>query len=173
MAEADESRLDPTVIATLYFEYEVELRRFLLGLTRDPQTAGDVLQATFTKAIEQGHTSGEETRKAWLFRVAYHQAMAVVRRKAVDQRAIQKLGWLTDGRRHVAEDLLVQRERAEAVRVAIEHLPPDQQQVVRMRIYQDKTFAQIADELSIPLGTALGRMRSALSKLRISLHDEA
>ena len=35
-----------------------------------------------------------------------------------------------------------------------------------MRIYEEKTFAVIAQELDIPLGTALGRMRSALAKLR-------
>ncbi len=35
-----------------------------------------------------------------------------------------------------------------------------------MRVYEQKTFATISEELNIPLGTALGRMRSALAKLR-------
>jgi RNA polymerase sigma-70 factor (ECF subfamily) len=35
-----------------------------------------------------------------------------------------------------------------------------------MRIYEEKTFATIAEELGIPLGTALGRMRTALQKLQ-------
>jgi len=51
-------------------------------------------------------------------------------------------------------------------------LPPEQQQVVRMRIYEDKTFAVIAAELGIPLGTALGRMRTALIKLRAKLEQQ-
>jgi RNA polymerase sigma-70 factor (ECF subfamily) len=38
-----------------------------------------------------------------------------------------------------------------------------------MRIYEEKTFATIAQELKIPLGTALARMRSALIKLRTKL----
>jgi RNA polymerase sigma-70 factor (ECF subfamily) len=38
-----------------------------------------------------------------------------------------------------------------------------------MRIYEEKTFAMIAQELGIPLGTALGRMRTALAKLRKTL----
>ena len=40
-----------------------------------------------------------------------------------------------------------------------------------MRIYEEKTFAVIAKELKIPLGTALGRMRAALIKLRSRLSD--
>jgi RNA polymerase sigma-70 factor (ECF subfamily) len=41
-----------------------------------------------------------------------------------------------------------------------------------MRIYENKSFAQIAGELRIPLGTALTRMRAALGKLRLQLADE-
>jgi RNA polymerase sigma-70 factor (ECF subfamily) len=48
-------------------------------------------------------------------------------------------------------------------------LRPEERQVVRMRIYEEKTFAAIANELKIPLGTALGRMRTALLKLRAKL----
>ncbi len=35
--------------------------------------------------------------------------------------------------------------------------------VLKMRIFEEKTFAQIAKELNVPLGTALSRMRLALS----------
>lgn len=34
-----------------------------------------------------------------------------------------------------------------------------------MRIYEEKSFAEIAEELSVPLGTVLTRMRLALKKL--------
>jgi RNA polymerase sigma-70 factor (ECF subfamily) len=36
-------------------------------------------------------------------------------------------------------------------------------------MYEDKTFAQIAEELGLPLGTVLTRMRLALEKLRRTL----
>jgi len=42
----------------------------------------------------------------------------------------------------------------------------------RGTIYEEKTFAVIAEELGIPLGTALARMRSALEKLRRRLSSE-
>jgi DNA-directed RNA polymerase specialized sigma24 family protein len=41
--------------------------------------------------------------------------------------------------------------------------------VVRMRIYDEKKFAVIAEELGVPLGTVLSRMRAAMMKLEKSL----
>ena len=81
MSAAEDSRLDSAVVAALYLDHGEELKRFLLGLLNDSQLAHDVLQATFTKMIERGHQTKQESRMAWLFRVAYHEAMAVRRRQ--------------------------------------------------------------------------------------------
>ena len=72
-----------------------------------------------------------------------------------------------------AAEPLLRLEAVEGIRLALESLPPEQRQVVRMRIYEEKTFATIAKELKIPLGTALGRMRAATTKLRERLADRA
>lgn len=168
MSEKPPSPLATELVAALYVQHSEELRCFLVGLLRDAQLASDVLQATFVKMVQRGGETQEETRKAWLFRVAYHEAMAIRRRDAVGERIVKRIAE-DDSGRVVPEDLLVRHESVERVRQALELLPPDQRQVVRMRIYEEKTFAVIADELNIPLGTALGRMRSALTKLRTRL----
>ena len=171
MSEGD-GRLDPAEISALYVEHGEPLRRFLLGVLRDPQLAADALQATFAKAVQQGHTSREETRKAWLFRVAYNEAMALRRRQGVDNKAMQKVAWAHDDRSKGADESIIRFETVSAVREAIAELPDVQQQVLRMRIYEEKTFAVIAEELEIPLGTALARMRSAMQKLKKRLEEE-
>jgi len=150
----------------LYVEHGEELRRFLLGILRDAQLAADVLQATFAKMVQRGHETRQETRKAWLFRVAYHEAMAIRRREGVGDKVLRRVAWHTNGTAGPADEPVIRFEAVTAVREALDDLPPDQRQVVRMRIYDEKTFATIAKELKIPLGTALGRMRSALIKLK-------
>jgi RNA polymerase sigma factor (sigma-70 family) len=170
------SPLNTEQVAALYLQHSEELRCFLVGLLRDSQLAADVLQATFVKMVERGGDTQEESRKAWLFRVAYHEAMAIRRRDAgekVVKRIAEDGGPSHDPARGIPEDSLIRHESVERVREALEGLPPDQRQIVRMRIYEEKTFAEIADELRIPLGTALGRMRSALIKLRARLADES
>lgn len=164
--EPDAGKIDPAVVASLYLQYGEELRRFLLGLLRDPHLVGDCLQATFAKAVEVGHTTREESRKGWLFRVAYHEAMALRRREAVGDRVVRKAAWSQEQAAEAADQPLLRYESVETVRRAIAELPPDQQEMVRKRIYEEKTFAVIAEELNIPLGTALGRMRAAVQKLR-------
>lgn len=170
MSAADEGKLDSAVVAALFEQHSDELLRFLVGVLRDHQLASDALQAAFTKMVERGHETSEESRKAWLFRVAYNEALVVRRRQKTGKRVLERVAWSAD--LYQTDDTLVRSESIEQVRAAIDQLSPDQQRIVRMRIYEDKTFAVIADELKIPLGTALGRMRAALAKLRSSLDSD-
>ena len=169
MSAADEGKLDSAVVAALFEEHSDELLRFLVGVLRDHQLASDALQAAFTKMVERGHETNEESRKAWLFRVAYNEALVVRRRQKTGKNVLERVAWNAD--LYQSNDTLVRNESIEQVRAAIDELPPEQQRIVRMRIYEDKTFAVIAGELKIPLGTALGRMRAALAKLRSKLDD--
>jgi RNA polymerase sigma-70 factor (ECF subfamily) len=95
--------------------------------------------------------------------------MAYRRRQGVGDRVLRNVAWHSNSNAGPAEEPLLRLEAVQSVRDALEHLPPEQRQVVRMRIYEEKTFAVIAKELKIPLGTALGRMRAALIKLRARL----
>jgi RNA polymerase sigma factor (sigma-70 family) len=167
------ARIDPAIVANLYVEHGAELRNFLTGVLRNADLAGEVLQNTFSKCVEVGHTAREETLKGWLFRVAFHEALALKRRHGVEGRANQRLAGdaaadLNHRTHHSpgGEERLIRGETVEAVRLALEDLPPEQRQVVRMRMYEEKTFAVIAAELKLPLGTVLTRMRLALEKLR-------
>lgn len=164
---ADERRLAPERIAQLHAECSHELHRLALGVLHDSHLAADVVQATFAKAIEQGHTAKESLR-GWLFRVAMNEALALRRRQGVQARGLERLAWLREGRDDCdrPDDLAGRREQGERARQALEGLPPEQRRVVYMRLYEQKTFAAIADELEIPLGTTLWRMQAAMKKLR-------
>lgn len=166
-------QLNAEVVAALYVAHGEELRRFLQALLRDAQLAADCLQSTFARLVERGHETREEARKAWLFRVAYHEAMLFRRRQAIGDKVLRNVAWTREDVTHSAEESAVRLEAVEQVRQALEQLPPDHRQVVRMRFYDGKTFAVIAKELKIPLGTALGRMRTALIKLRKVMGDES
>ncbi len=158
--------LDAARLAACIAQYEPELRRMVLGVVRDPDLAGDVLQATFTRAVESGHNARAETFKGWLFQVAFREALTVKRRSATRDRAWRRLVERGADSPESPEQGLMRREVIEAVRHALDVLPPSQRQVVRARIYEDQTFAEIAAGLGLPLGTVLTRMRRALEKLR-------
>ena len=47
-----------------------------------------------------------------------------------------------------------------------DYLPKNQQEVVRMRFFEDLSFKEIADATGVSINTALGRMRYALLNMR-------
>lgn len=163
--------LDSSRVAELYLDYSSELRAFLIGVLRNTDLANEVLQSTFVKAAESGHTAAQDTIKGWLFRVAYNEAMLVRRRQEVDQRVTRCVAWNVDQSVEAADDKLLRSEVTERVRKQLDTLPVDLRTIVRMRIYEEKTFAEIAAETGIPMGTVVSRMRAALQKLSLELAD--
>lgn len=69
------------------------------------------------------------------------------------------------------DDVLQGAERDERVRAALKDLSAEQQDVVRLSFYEDKSHADIADALGIPLGTVKSRLRLAMARLRQRLDE--
>lgn len=170
-------RLEAARVRALYVQHADELRRFLRGVLRNVDAAEDALQNTFAKAIEHGHTARDASLRAWLFRVAMNEALLVRRRQQIDQKALElratekssgtSQGSVENRASHESpESGLIHLETVRQVRDALQKLPEEQRRVVTMRMHEEKTFAAIAAELGIPLGTVLSRMQAALKKLR-------
>ncbi|MBA3312463.1 MAG: RNA polymerase sigma factor [Planctomycetota bacterium] len=173
---SEEGRLDPAAVEALYASHAVELRAYLTGLLRDPDLAAEMLQATFLRAVERGHTFRNDSAKAWLFRVAHNRAMDYRRRVAAEGRLVEKSAWWKREKRGNAAspvEVAGRDETVSRVRQAIEQLPAEQRQIVRLKIYDNLTFAEIAGRLSVPLGTVLTRMRIATKKLSVALRGES
>ena len=66
-----------------------------------------------------------------------------------------------------AEDLSVHAPRA------VEELPPEQADILRIFYFEEKPHSVIAEELGLPLGTVKSRLRLALGRLRRLLEDGA
>lgn len=165
ISQQDESRQ----IEHAYQCHADDLRRFLSGLTRNPEQVAEVTQTVFARLAENLSQVSPERIRGWLFRVAFNEVMLRRRRTGVDLRARPRVARAVDDGTSAPELPLVRQEEIERVRRAVESLPPEQQTVVRMRIYDELKFAEIAEKLNLPLGTVLGRMRQATQKLARAL----
>lgn len=170
-AAASPERLAPEAVKALYGQYAAEMQAFLQGVLRDPDGAREALQNTFQRVLESGHTAHADSIRGWLFRVAFHEAMALRRRQAARERTLQRfVGRISSSVEEVLPEVeLIRAEDVARLRVALTELPADQRHVVEQRIYHEVTFATIAADLKVPLGTVLTRMRLALQKLKIAL----
>ena len=169
--------MDIEKVQLVYQEYAEGLQRFLLGVLRDESAAADALQSTFIKLIEKGHSvQQEDSIKAWLFRVAFNEAMLIRRREAISRKHAEGVAWklqLRSGSSDAGSRVLsqsvehaVRQEDIELVRMALNELSEPQREVVKKRIYEGLKFREIAEELDVPLGTVLARMQSSLKKLK-------
>ena len=144
------------------------LRAFLNKRLPQDSDIDDCLQVVFVKLMEKGDVVAAPALRSWLFRVASNESARLWRSKAAAEKMYQKHG-STEIPVLDPTSAAMQVEATEQLKKALKQLPESWQQIVSLRIYENLTFQQIADQLGIPLGTALTRMRRALERLRKDL----
>jgi RNA polymerase sigma-70 factor (ECF subfamily) len=70
-----------------------------------------------------------------------------------------------------AESILVDRSRLDAVRSAIEQLPIIFREVILLCDLEEASYREIAETLSIPIGTVMSRLARARRAVRESLRS--
>ncbi len=158
-------RGDGQALESLLDRYESPLFHFLLGILRNFHQAEDALQETWCRALQNMDQFDKSRFRGWLFTVAYNQAMLVKRK--------QKGKTPVDFVHQVLLDpapspVTVAQEQEEAARLKglLSRLSPNQQEVIHQRIFEGKSFREIAHILNCPVNTALARMHEGLKKLR-------
>lgn len=149
-----------------FAEFRDSIVRFVSGILGDPHLAQDVSQLVFSKFIEQGSKIARSATRSWLFRVAYNEAIQIKRRQKVDRKAMTRMA---AGLSEVCEskpDYIVFSEDIQAIQDSVAELPEEVRQIFELRMFRDLKFTEIAEQLEIPLGTALTRMRNALRQIR-------
>ncbi len=182
----DEGR--PEDFNALVRRYERELYRYLARYLGDKSLADDVFQNTFLQIhLKRGlYESGRPVRP-WIYSIATHQAVDALRKigrhptVSLDLRSSS-----SESDPGALVDLLVSEtpgplanlqgeERKDWVRHAIEKLPDPLRQTLILAYFQDLKYREIAEILSIPVGTVKSRLHAALTKLqdlaRAAKHD--
>ena len=113
--------------------------------------------------------------RSWVLRVVRNRSIDTFRRELSSARHHVSDDGITDAlvARERTEDEVERRSEARLVRTALDGLPPDQRQVIELAYFGGFSQSQIAEALGLPAGTVKGRMRLALSKLRIALGEPA
>ena len=157
---------DASALEPLFARYEGPVFRFLFGVLRDHHAAEDALQDTFVQALRKADAVAPESFRGWLFTVAYRQAMLLKRKaKRLPAQAadLALLGLIGD---EPADARAGAADEARHVRELLALLPDAQRAVISARVFDGKTFREVAAALGCPLNTALARMHDGLKKLR-------
>jgi RNA polymerase sigma-70 factor (ECF subfamily) len=166
---------EPGAYRVLIERYHDDLLRFLTRMVGDRAAAEDIFQDTFLQ-VHISASSFDSSRKfrPWLFTIGANKARDWLRkknrRKTVELSAPIKKS--ESGASFV--DLLQvdvpppdaamdTAERDEMVQRALDQLGPALREVLLLAYFQRLSYAQIAEDLDIPLGTVKSRMHSAVA----------
>jgi RNA polymerase sigma-70 factor (subfamily 1) len=175
-------------------EYRKELRLRAGFLIRDPRLQGrfdesDLVQETLLKAIDPqtppclGQTP--EERVAWLLTIQNNLAIDRLRnhfaqrrdvRKELREQQLQALRrdldestavWVSMFVAHspTPSEQLVALEEQQSLRRAVEQLPDREAAVMRLRLNEGMTIAEIAERLQLTAGSVAGLIRRAEQRL--------
>lgn len=157
-------------------QWEADLKAFLLGILKNRDLAEDTFQRMVIRAIESAESAHAETLRGWLFRIAQNEARQILReqkRYARHQKGFAEQVAVGQSDRQVTANAqwmqelgLFNEAAVQAIQRSIVRLPPEYQEVVRRRMYDDQTFAEIAEQMKQPLGTVLTWMRRSLLRLK-------
>ncbi len=168
----------PEALGELYSRYGRLVFSLAFHSVGDHGAAEEITQDVFVRVWQHAaqYQASEGKVRTWLLAITRHHAVDHLRR----HRARPELrlfewgdrlpapGSTGDGLEQEAE-LALERDRIQA---AVSQLPVEQQQVLVLAYFQGFTQSQIAEGLSLPLGTVKTRIRLAMDKLRQALCDE-
>jgi RNA polymerase sigma-70 factor (ECF subfamily) len=167
---------DGDAFGELVRRWERRIFALAYGILGREEDARDATQETFIAAFRNlGAFRGEAKVSSWLHRIAVNQCITRQRRARVRGETSLEAQEEDGGVQFVAESDVSPalgaegRERTEAVRRAVNALPPELRSVVVMKEFEDLTFQEIADTLGVPLSTVKSRLYTALKQLRLRL----
>ena len=153
------------------------LYRYAQWLTRDRTEAEDLVQEAYLKGIRgfESFIAGSNIR-AWMFRIVRNTFLTSrTGLRAVPPLSLDEQPELVDQIADEAtpESHFLQRANAQALRRAIEELPVEFREVLLLCDAEGMSYKEIAETLSIPMGTVTSRLLRARQKIRKALaHEE-
>lgn len=154
--------------------YKDKLYNYIYMIVQNREVAEDVFQDTFTRVIVtiKSKRYNEKGRfQGFLFRLAHNLIVDIYRQEQTAQFINPtEAGYDIFNDKELCDQPLEDRVSYEQVlrdvRRLIHFLPENQQEIIRMRFYEDMSFKDIADALQISINTALGRVRYAIINMR-------
>ena len=159
---------DPAAVELIWNRYASDLLAFLRAVLCSGPDAEDVLQTVFLRIVRKRHRLAQVSRlDAYVYRIARNEAARLLGRRKRDQSAASVSdSWLTAPQGRDDESDL-----AEKLQAALERLPREQREVIVMKVYRQKTFAEISGLLGLSANTVASRYRYGMEKLRTLLGD--
>lgn len=168
---------DEQALAHLIQKHQKELFSYIYYKVMDEELANDFFQETFIKIIinlkEKKYTE-ENKFILWAKRIAMNLIIDHYRAKSKHQNISETtfqddefsiFDILQEPEDNVEDKLILSQIYSDLGQI-LTFLPQNQQEIIKMRFYDNLTFKEIAEQTETSINTTLGRMRYALMNIR-------
>jgi RNA polymerase sigma factor (sigma-70 family) len=158
-------------IQSVMTEYEEALVRYAAHITRDIERAREVVQDTFLKLCSQDPDKIDRLAQ-WLYAVCRNRALDVLRKErrmtGISETQLQ----LQRDSRPVISTAMEQQEQLTGVMAILTTLPPNQQEVLRLKFQSDMSYAEISEITSLSVSNVGFLIHTGLKTIREKVHTQ-
>jgi RNA polymerase sigma-70 factor (ECF subfamily) len=147
-----------------------QLYNFARWLTQNREEAEDLVQETYTKALK-GYSSFQlgTNFRAWMYRILRNTFLTS--RTGLRAASTVSLDSEEDGpelavENETPETILMRSSNSQLVQSAIDDLPVHYRETLLLCDVEEMSYREIAETLSIPIGTVMSRLSRARHTLR-------
>jgi RNA polymerase sigma-70 factor (ECF subfamily) len=162
--------------------YERPVFSLIYRMVRNRELAEDLSQETFVKVLNAIESYRPEFKfSSWVFKIANNTAIDHLRRRELDtlsldgsphaetQESVEATAFqVSDTAENPLEEVEA-RELGGAIEEAIRQLRPEYRSCILLRHVEGRSYEEIAEILTLPLGTVKTYIHRARNELRITL----
>lgn len=156
--------------ATLFAHFAPRLKGYLMRLGANEGQAEEVAQEAMLTVWRKAQLYDRKKAAAstWIFTIARNRRIDILRRQKFPEIDANDPVLVPNMPTPPDEEVISARQDVQ-VRAALDKLPSEQRELVRLAFYNGWSHSKIADDTNLPLGTVKSRLRLAFSRLRNEL----
>jgi len=152
-------------------EYESMVYHIAYRMMQNEQEAKDISQEIFIKVYRNlPKFDGKSAFSTWLYRIAVNTCIDTLRKNKTKQ-TVSWEQYTEQNKNETAtyqtpENIYLQREKQNDIMETLQNLSPEHKAIILMRDMQDMTYGEIAECLSVSLGTVKSRIARAREQFK-------
>jgi RNA polymerase sigma-70 factor (ECF subfamily) len=163
---------DRAAFENLFRHFAPRVKAYIMKLGGDAAVAEELMQETMVLVWRKAgqFDPAKSSASTWIFTIARNLRIDAFRRERRPELDPDDPA-LAPEPDPSADAAVILQQSAERLNAAIIELGPNEQVVLQLAFFEDKSHSVISDELGIPLGTVKSRLRLAFGKLRSALEE--
>ncbi|MCB1646026.1 MAG: sigma-70 family RNA polymerase sigma factor [Pseudomonadales bacterium] len=166
------SAKDREAFSQLFEHFAPLVKGFLMkGSSLDPEQAEELVQETMIKVWRKAASFRKDKSAAstWIYTIARNSRIDWIRKEVRNSRELSADDIYETAEDNPSYSSLLRVRNQKSIRENLDQLPQEQLEVIGKIYFEGKSHSEVAEELSLPLGTVKSRIRLALSRMQLKL----